>query len=357
VSPRVPTTPPLRVVRADAEADRALATELARVPAGRGELVMVCAPAEAKRRLEEMQAFVRAAMVPGEDFMVIPGTGDKRPSLLQPGAQKLAEIYGLAHRFLELRDVEDWQAGFFYYSTRCVLTRRADGSFVGEGLGSANSKESKYGMRWVQGKDVPAWLDVATLPRKERPSKYENGKPYTVFGITNEDPYSIVNTLQKMAAKRAYVHAVLSVTRSSGLFTQDREDLPLDVYGVAEEERPWQRPAPPPAREVVVETVPFSGFVAAPIVTKVDTSPAARPSPPAPVVHRDVKPDNVSTEQSRIDHFGPRFAATKTGLEVGAVSREYITACGGIAKASPRERAWFGEALKQAQAGIGGGRK
>lgn len=40
-----------------------------------------------------------------------------------------------------------------------------------------------------------------------------------------QDPYTIVNTILKMAKKRALIDAVLSATRASGLFTQDIEDF------------------------------------------------------------------------------------------------------------------------------------
>jgi hypothetical protein len=42
----------------------------------------------------------------------------------------------------------------------------------------------------------------------------------------DQDPFSSVNTLLKMAKKRALIDAVLSATRASGIFTQDIEDLP-----------------------------------------------------------------------------------------------------------------------------------
>ena len=40
------------------------------------------------------------------------------------------------------------------------------------------------------------------------------------------DPYSIANTILKMAKKRAYVDAALSVASLSDIFTQDLEDMP-----------------------------------------------------------------------------------------------------------------------------------
>ncbi len=48
------------------------------------------------------------------------------------------------------------------------------------------------------------------------------------FSLPFTDSYSLINTLLKMAKKRALVDAVLSATRSSGLFTQDIEEMNFD---------------------------------------------------------------------------------------------------------------------------------
>ncbi len=229
-------------------------------------LAMAFSPAEAQRRLQELQAFVQTAMVEGEDFGTIPGTD--KPTLYQPGAQKLAEIYGFYPHFVPTETVKDWEHGFFYFEYRCELRSRRDDSLVGEGLGSCNSRESKYAGRWVPEGDVPPgmnkgalqkrtgarWcflsevpkgVDLHKLERQERTSK-KKGTKYTVYKVVDEqflipnaDPYSLVNTLQKMGAKRSYVHAVIAATRSSGIFTQDVEDLPADVIGSVDEVRSW----------------------------------------------------------------------------------------------------------------------
>lgn len=187
-------------------------------------LSMVMSPEQAKSQLVKLQAFVRDVMVVGEDFGKIPGTG--KPTLFQPGAQKLAELYGIAHRF-EYDDstVRDWTQMFFYFSIRTVLTSRRDGSFIGEGLGSCNSRESKYAFRWAFESELPAGVDRGKLDKQIRRSK-KNGKEYWVWKLPNDDVGSIVNTLEKMAAKRSYIHAIIAATRSSGIFTQDVEDLP-----------------------------------------------------------------------------------------------------------------------------------
>lgn len=156
------------------------------------------------------------------DYGRVAGKGSK-PTLLKPGAEKLAALFGLRPRFEILEKIEDWDAGFFYYLYRCRLYR--NGEIVAEGDGSANSREKKH--RWRM---VPEW---EVTPDLGEPARWEartskGGKPYKVAIYENREPYDLVNTLQKMAQKRALVAAVLIATGASEFFTQDLEDL---AYG------------------------------------------------------------------------------------------------------------------------------
>jgi len=195
-------------------------------------LSMVVSPAEALRRVQELQAFVRSVMVRGTDYGVIPGAGDK-PTLFQPGAQKLLELYGFAFSFQDATAVEDWERAFFFYRKRCVVTSRRDGRFICDGIGSCNSREDRYAYRWVKRDQVPKGIDQSTLKSKD--TKY--GARYRV---PNDDIYSLVNTIEKMACKRALVMATIGATRSSGIFTQDVEDLPAEVFGEESSARSWE---------------------------------------------------------------------------------------------------------------------
>ena len=56
----------------------------------------------------------------------------------------------------------------------------------------------------------------------------KGGGHYTQYRVTNPDPADQVNTILKMAKKRAMVDAALSVGRLSEIFTQDVEDMPRD---------------------------------------------------------------------------------------------------------------------------------
>jgi len=261
-------------------------------------LTMTCSPAEAKRRMQELQGFVQQAMVEGVDFGVIPGTREK--SLWQSGAQKLCEMYGLAVDFVIEEKSEDWERGFFHYRVKCVLRDRRSNVLVGVGYGSCNSKEKKYAGRWVPEADVGSWfdktklrqregtswlwkskvpagIDIAKLPTEERDGR--EGSKYTVYGVTmkqffvpNEDVCDLVNTFLKMACKRSHVHATLAVTRSGGVFGQDLEDLPPEVIGAAAGRRSWE------VLEVDVteETTGSSSPPAASVVTTPSKEPAPK---------------------------------------------------------------------------------
>ena len=171
-----------------------------------------------ERELAAVKAFqllVRQTLIDGHDYGVIPGTN--KPTLLKPGAEKIAKLLGLADTYEILSKTEDWKGGFFAYEVRAILTHR--GEVVSTGLGECNSMEAKYRWRWLWPDDVPEGIDHTKLVFRKTKN---DGKQYRV---ENDDIYSQVNTLLKMAKKRALVDAALSASRLSDIFTQDIEDL------------------------------------------------------------------------------------------------------------------------------------
>lgn len=141
---------------------------------------------EAKQRVVMLQEFVKSMMVQGQDYGLIPGCN--KPSLFKPGAEKLCDIFGFSKQVEIMNRVENWDKPFLHYEVKVTLTNKRTGLLEAEGIGSCNSMERKY---------------------------------------ANQNTFTICNTLIKMAKKRALVDAVLSATRSSGIFTQDIEDLDL----------------------------------------------------------------------------------------------------------------------------------
>ncbi|WP_051681332.1 hypothetical protein [Virgibacillus alimentarius] len=138
-----------------------------------------------KQRIEELQKFVQEVMVKGIDYGLVHGFS--KPTLLKSGAEKLCDVFGFSKTAEVVNRIEQWEPGIFAYEVKTTLIRKDNGVVEAEGLGSCNSKELSF---------------------------------------QQQDPYTIVNTILKMAKKRALIDAVLSATRSSGLFTQDIEDFP-----------------------------------------------------------------------------------------------------------------------------------
>ncbi|HEY4711434.1 MAG TPA: hypothetical protein VIH69_01960 [Dehalococcoidia bacterium] len=171
--------------------------------------------------INRFQQVVHATMIKGLDYGVIPGT--QKPTLLKPGAEKIAKLLGLADQYEIMDRGEDWQKPFFRYLIKCRLVHVTTGTVISEGLGECNSMENKYRWRWVEERDLPSGIDKTKLVSRERKSKA--GGHWMVYRFDNEDIYSQVNTILKMAKKRSLVDAALSAGRLSDVFTQDIEDM------------------------------------------------------------------------------------------------------------------------------------
>ena len=163
----------------------------------------------------------RNIMQKGTDYDTLPGTN--KPTLLKPGAEMLRMAFNLSYQ-AELETVlEDWDKGVFYYKVFTHFSN-SKGQYVGTGIGSANSGETRYSIRWVYESDVPKDVDKASL--KSRTKQGRNG-PYTQYAVplTIDEKATLINTLQKMAKKRSFVDGILSITGASRIFTQDVEDM------------------------------------------------------------------------------------------------------------------------------------
>jgi len=184
-----------------------------------GLLKPVAPPAQIIAQQNEMRAFIKEVLEEGRDYGLIPGVD--KPSLLQPGAQRINVGFGVIPHYTTIeveRDhdrVVEWSKrkkiyenkqwtggwsiesgtsiGVYRYVVRCELVHRETGIVVGESLGACSTLEAKY---------------------IDRPRESEN-------------------TCLKMAQKRAFVGATLTCYGLSDEFTQDVEDT--GVSGGAED--------------------------------------------------------------------------------------------------------------------------
>ena len=96
---------------------------------------------EAKQFNSEMDRFIDECLVSGVDYGVIPHC--QKPTLLKSGAEKIAIFLGLIFRTEVVSRLEDFSTGVFAYQCK-VYGIDVDGIVRGEGVATANSKESKY---------------------------------------------------------------------------------------------------------------------------------------------------------------------------------------------------------------------
>jgi len=185
-------------------------------------------PEEAKKKLEAIklfQAVVQKLLESDLDFGIIPGTG-KKPTLLKPGAEKIAKLLNCHDDYEEIDSVERWddKDPFFQYKFKCTFRDIATGLKISSGVGSCNSKEARYRYRWV-----PVWdlTETQKAMKEQVPKKQRGAKKYWFYRFENDDIFSQVNTIMKQASKRSLIAAALSAGRLSNIFSQDLEDTPV----------------------------------------------------------------------------------------------------------------------------------
>lgn len=218
---------------------------------------------EAVAQVHARDDFMHKVMRKDLDYGVIPGTGTK-PTLLKPGAERLLSAYGLHPQLVDkvpptLDYLGKEHAGepFFEFRKTCRVWRQTgpselDRMLVAEAGGSCNSWETKYryrnaarrcpncgGEHIIKGKAEfgGGWLcwkkkggcGDTFAATDARITDQADGK------VANEAVADVVNTVEKMAEKRALVAATIIATGWSDLVTQDVEDnARSDVQSSAE---------------------------------------------------------------------------------------------------------------------------
>ncbi len=150
------------------------------------------------KAIDNFQMVVQKTLRIDQDYGTIPGTN--KPTLLKPGAEKILMLMGLTSEYEIVDKVENYTDGFFAYTVKSSLYK--DGLLITEGFGSANTKETRY-----------------------RQNEWDEAEHKKVWNGDYQDPYTLVNTVLKMAKKRAQVDAALTVGSLSNVFTQDIEDM------------------------------------------------------------------------------------------------------------------------------------
>jgi hypothetical protein len=203
----------------------------------------------ARRRVQMVQ---RALMTEGVHYGVVPGTD--KPTMFKSGSEVLCNSFGLVTTYDLSVQYGDGKTAPPISVTVKALQHLGDsaGPVVAEGVGAANSWERRYRYRTAQ-LSCPKCGQETVLKSKHDPGFFcwaKRGGCGAQFGpddpaiteqprgqVENPDQFDLLNTLLKMAKKRAKVDATLEATATSDLFTQDLEEgLPPEEGAPAAEE-------------------------------------------------------------------------------------------------------------------------
>lgn len=195
-------------------------------------------------RMNTLTLFVRETLRNELDYGTIPGCGPK-PILFKPGAEKIATLFGLREHLERLEAVKDWTGEkfggepFFAFEYKVTLKNR-DGDVVSECVGSCNSREYKYRYRTSR-RRCPVCQSETILKSRHQPEFYcwaKKGGCGAKFSIDdpaitaqadgvvlNDRIFDQVNTIDKMAQKRAYVGAVILAANASNYFSVEHSEI------------------------------------------------------------------------------------------------------------------------------------
>lgn len=215
--------------------------------------IVLVEPRQSQTRLLTTQNAIinlKRQMVAGVHYGA-PYPGSRKDTLLKPGGELLAHYFGIRvdYEALEERfdvDIDNPARSFVFYRYRAVAYDMRSGIRVAEAIGSCNSLEQKYG--WRDAKPVCPVCGQETIQKsRQEPgyfcwaklggcgSKFAADDPritsQPVGRVRNPNPAELVNTIDKMAQKRAFVSAVILACGAGAYFTSG-DDVSVDLYTV-----------------------------------------------------------------------------------------------------------------------------
>jgi len=210
-------------------------------------------------------------------YGIVPNT--KKPTLYQAGAEVVLTLMGLAPKYNLVHVTRDHtpDAPYFAYEVECELVQTASSTVVARGNGVCNSREPNYWRdRLLTCPTCGAENIRRSKPRSNDPPDAELGWycwektggcganfPYNTESITSQPPpgkindpmvvFDSVNSIRKMADKRALVQAAKSIAMLSARFTVDMED---HAPATQQSNQPAQ---PAPDQNAIPDEVPSTG--------------------------------------------------------------------------------------------------
>ena len=193
--------------------------------------------AEIKQQIAVIHEVLTKVMKDNMHYGVLPGCGDKKV-LLKPGAELIMTLFHIGSELT----VEEFTDGF---DVRYRVTARGfhipTGNTIGYGIGEASTSEKKY--KW---RAAVCHEEYEATPETRRQIAYKkasyNSKEIVTEEQVRQNPADILNTVLKMAKKRAQVDLCLTATACSDIFVQDIDDPDTrDACGAAEQDKAQNR--------------------------------------------------------------------------------------------------------------------
>lgn len=199
-----------------------MTTELATITPGADTLTI-------KSNVQAVQRLKAEVMVQDVHYGIIPGC--KKPSLYQPGAETLLQLFQCGEGEPDVEELEH-SLERIAYRVRVPIVHLATGTIVGHGMGEASTDEEKY--RWRKVVCTEEFDETPEPQRRKAWKKKKEGGVYSAQQVRTV-PADLANTILQMAEKRALVNATKTVTAVSDMFAQGLEDMPP---GMADTGRP-----------------------------------------------------------------------------------------------------------------------
>jgi ribosomal protein L37AE/L43A len=200
-------------------------------------------------RVQNHMLILKKRMVKGVHYGA-PYPGSSKDTLLKPGAELIKQYFGLDVRYEVMqaiveRDFDRPERSFVLYEYRAVIYDIASGLRLGEAIGSANSGEEKYAYRIAKPKCPVCGQETVN---KSKEGGYYCWKKIGGCGATfsdddtritsqpvgkvrNANPLDLVNTINKMAQKRAFVSVIILTVAAGAVFTPD-DEATVDIYAM-----------------------------------------------------------------------------------------------------------------------------
>jgi hypothetical protein len=309
---------------------------------------MVPLPAEFKaleivrQRVREIREFIiRGLLEKGIDYGRIPGVD--KPMLFKAGCEMLLLNYEIVVDPPDIDDKSDFEKGIFRYRIILRGYDKTSRTYVGMGVASCSSFETKYRYRWLYSYKLPE--SMKTLGFNPQIGKFDpeilkkvwiadkgdeafrfkeyQGVSRPQWRIENPDTWDLENTILKQAVTRALRALTLNVTGADRLFVneKDLEELGMSDLDDTDFIEGEFKEVVPETGEIITpgESTPAAGPTPAPATKTAAPAPARAQTggEPAPAPGKLATP----TAQKPQQHLCPKH--------VGAEFRQYDTTAGG----------------------------